>query len=113
MLKSKDYYVSVNQDIKYPLVRRLFLKDGQPEAEIFIKENARRFIHYYIDQEDFMTVRALFECGKFVTADNIGELASYAIQHTAKGGNVEIKAYILDYKAKHFPDADPLGGLRL
>ncbi|MBQ1389573.1 MAG: hypothetical protein IIY78_08090 [Clostridia bacterium] len=53
-----------------------------------------KIIKFLIDVEDFETVKALFEFGKFVTERNIMTFVDYSIAHTQDGGDMEIQTYI-------------------
>ena len=113
MLISKDYSVKMDHPTKYQFVARVFIKDAHPEAEAYIKKNISKILPYFIDLDDYETVKALFESGKFVTKRNIMRFQEYAIAHTQSGGDIQIQAYITDYRNKHFPDSDPLKNMKI
>ena len=113
MLISKDYSVKMDHPTKYQFVARVFIKDAHPDAEAYIKKNISKILPYFIDLDDYETVKALFESGKFVTKRNIMRFQEYAIAHTQSGGDIQIQAYITDYRNKHFPDSDPLKNMKI
>ena len=113
MLISKDYSVKMDHPTKYQFVAQVFIKDAKPEAEAYIKKNIAKILPYFIDLDDYETVKALFESGKFVTKRNIMKFQEYAIAHTQNGGDIQIQAYITDYRNKHFPDSDPLKNMKI
>ena len=102
MLASKDYSVKMDRPTKYMFVTQIFLNTAQPEAEAYIKKNAMKIIKWLIDIEDHATMKGLFESGKFVTKRNIMKFVDHSIEHTQNGGDMQIQAYIMDYKNEHF-----------
>ena len=102
MLASKDYSVKMDRPTKYMFVTQIFLNTAQPEAEAYIKKNAMKIIKWLIDIEDYATMKGLFESGKFVTKRNIMKFVDHSIEHTQNGGDMQIQAYIMDYKNEHF-----------
>ena len=113
MIRFKNYGTRIAIEIKYQFISQIFLRDGQAEAESFIRKNLVRFFSFFIRKNDYPAVKALFESGRFVNARNIGKLFNVALSNTQAGGDVQIQAYISDYRKKHFPDEDPLKELRL
>ena len=113
MLDSKDYSVKMDPPVKYMFVTQVFLNTLQSEAEAYIKKNTLRIIKYFIDNDDYKTVKGLFECGKFVTKRNIMKLVEHSIAHTQNGGDMQIQAYIMDYNNKHFPNTDPFNNIKI
>ena len=113
MLDKKEYNVTMDHPTKYMFVTQVFLNTAQPEAEAYIKKNALKIIKWLIDADDYKTVKGLFESGKFVTKRNIMKFVDHSIEHTQNGGDMQIQAYIMDYKNKHFPDTDPLKNVKL
>ena len=113
MLASKDYSVKMDRPTKYMFVTQIFLNTAQPEAEAYIKKNAMKIIKWLIDADDYKTVKGLFESGNFVTKRNIMKFLDHSIAHTQNGGDMQIQAYIMDYKNEHFPDTDPLKNVKL
>ena len=102
MLASKDYSVKMDRPTKYMFVTQIFLNTAQPEAEAYIKKNAMKIIKWLIDADDYKTVKGLFESGKFVTKHNIMKFIDHSIAHTQSGGDIQLQAYIMDYKNEHF-----------
>ena len=96
MISTKDYSVNMDPSTKYNIVVRVFLKTAQPEAEAYIKKNITRILPYFIDQNDFRMVKALFESGKFISKKNIRKFLNYA-----KDGDAHIHAYINAYLNKY------------
>ena len=113
MLESKDYSVNMDAPTKFQFVAQVFLQDNQPEAEAYLKENISEILPYFIDIDDYDTVKALLASGKFVTQHNIMEFIDKAIDHTQKDGDMQIQVLLMNYRNEHFPDIDPLKGLRL
>ena len=112
MLNSKDYFVEMDCPTKYQFVAQVFLKDNQPEAEVFIRRNLSKILRYFIDINDYDTVKGLLDSGKFITRRNIMKFVDYAIVNTQKGGDMQIQIYIADYKNRKFPDTNPLKDLK-
>ena len=113
MLDKKEYNVTMDNPTKYMFVTQVFLNTAQPEAEAYIKKNALKIIKWLIDIDDYATVKGLFEFGKFVTKRNIMKFIDHSIAHTQSGGDMQIQAYIMDYKNEHFPDTDPFKNVKL
>ena len=111
MLSQKDYSVKMEHSAKYQFVAQVFLQDGQPEAEAYIKKNISKILPYFIDIGSYWTVKSFLESGKFVNEHNIMEFVDYAIENTQKGGDMQIQVLIMNYRNKHFPDIDPLKSL--
>lgn len=111
MLSKKDYSVRMYCPIKYQFVVQVFLQDGQPEAEAYIKKNISKILPYFIDIGDYWTVKSLLESGKFVNEYNIMKFVDYAIENTQKGGDMQIQVLIMNYRNEHFPDINPLESL--
>ena len=66
------------------------------EAEEYIKKHIFKVLSYWIEENNYETVKALVECGKFVTKENIKKFVEYA----EKSNNEQIKAYLEEYKNK-------------
>ena len=77
MISTKDYSVDMDPHTKYNIVVRVFLKTAQPQAEAYIKKNITRILPYFIDQNDFRMVKALFESRKFISDKNIRKFLNY------------------------------------
>ena len=104
MLKEKDYSVKMDNSVKYQFVVQVFLKDSQPKAEEYIKENIAKILPFFINIDDYETVKALLESGKFVTKKNVMKFIDHAVKHTQNGGNPQIQELLTSYKSEHFPD---------
>ena len=74
----------------------MFIKISQPEAEEYIKENIDEILPYWIEKNDYETIKALVECGKLVTKENIQKFVECA----EKSNNEQIKTYLEEYKNK-------------
>ena len=112
MLENKDYSVKINRPTKYQFVSQVFLKDNQPEAEAYIKKYISKILPYFIDIDDYATVKGLLEHGKFVTKRNIMKYIDHAIEHTQSGGDMQIQVLLMNYKNDNFPDMDPLKSIK-
>ena len=112
MLKNKDYSVRMDYPTKFQFVAHVFLKDHQPEAEAYIKKNITKILPYFIDIDDYATVKGLLESGKFVTKRNIMKFIDHAIEHTQNGGDMQIQVLLMNYKNDNFPDMDPLKSIK-
>lgn len=108
MLKDKDYSIRMDHPTKYQFVAHVFLKDNQPKAEEYIKKNVVKIIQFFIDIDDYETIKALLESEKFVTKSNIMKFIDYAIEHTQKSGDMQIQVLLMNYKNEHFPNMDPM-----
>ena len=113
MLDKKDYSMKMSHPIKFQFVTQVYLRDGQPEAEVYIKKNISKILPFFIDINDYETVKVLLESGKFVTKRNIMKFVDYAIENTQKGGDMQIQVLIMNYRNEHFPDIDPLKSFKL
>ena len=113
LLEKKDYNIKMSHPIKFQFVAQVYLKDGQPEAEAYIKKNITKILPFFIDINDYETVKALLESGKFVTKRNIMKFVDYAIENTQKGGDMQIQVLVMNYRNEHFPDIDPLKSFKL
>ena len=95
------------------MVSQIFLQTGQPEAESYIKNNFEELITYFIDKNDYDTFKKLLDTDRLVNENNIMEIIDYSIKHTQESGDLQIQAYIMDYKNRKFPDLDPMDDLKL
>lgn len=93
MIDNKDYSMKIDRTFKFQIIVQIFLKDKQPEAEAYIRKNILNLMNYFIDINDYDTVKALFESGKFVTKRNIDKFVERAKSH----GNRQINEYIKNY----------------
>ena len=107
-----DIMNPIDFSTKCQFVAQVFLKDHQPEAEAYIKENISEILPYFIDIDDYATVKGLLEHGKFVTKRNIMKFIDYAIEHTQNGGDMQIQVLLMNYKNDNFPDMDPLKSIK-
>ena len=112
MLNDKNYAVKMDHPTKFQFVAQVFLKDRQPEAEAYIKKNISKILPYFINIDDYATVKGLLEHGKFVTKRNIMKFIDYAIEHTQNGGDMQIQVLLMNYKNDNFPDMDPLKSIK-
>ena len=112
MLNDKNYAVKMDHPTKFQFVAQVFLKDRQPEAEAYIKKNITKILPYFIDIDDYATVKGLLESGKCVTKRNIMKFIDYAIEHTQSGGDMQIQVLLMNYKNDNFPDMDPLKSIK-
>ena len=112
MLNDKNYAVKMDHPTKHQFVAQVFLKDNQPEAEAYIKKNISKILPYFIDIDDYETVKGLLESGKFVTKKNIMKFIDHAIEHTQSGGDMQIQVLLMNYKNDNFPDMDPLKSIK-
>ena len=112
MLNDKNYAVKMDHPTKFQFVAQVFLKDRQPEAEAYIKKNISKILPYFINIDDYATVKGLLESGKFVTKRNIMKFIDYAIEHTQNGGDMQIQVLLMNYKNDNFPDMDPLKSIK-
>ncbi len=92
---------------KFQFVAHVFLKDHQPEAEAYIKKNITKILPYFIDIDDYATVKDLLESGKFVTKRNVTKFIDLAIEHTQNGGNIQIQLLLMNYKNDNYTYKDP------
>ena len=112
MLKNKNYSVRMDHPTKYQFVAQGFLKDNQSEAEEYIKKNIAKILPFFIDIDDYETVKALLESGKFVTKRNIMNFIDHAVEHTQNGGDMQIQVLLMNYKNDNFQDMDPMKGIK-
>ncbi len=112
MLNDKNYAVKMDHPTKYQFVMQVFLKDRQPEAEAYIKKNISKILPYFINIDDYATVKGLLESGKVVTKRNIMKFIDHAIEHTQNGGDMQIQVLLMNYKNDNFPDMDPLKSIK-
>ena len=104
MLDNMDFSMRMHIPTKYQFVAQVFLKDSQPEAEAYIKKNISKILPYFIDIDDYATVKGLLESGKFVTKKNIKKFIEYAKEHTQNSGNKQIQDLLTKYKSDHFSE---------
>ena len=97
MIESRDYESDMYLPMKYSIVAAVFLKDRQPEATSFIWRNTVDLITYFINVNDYSTVKGLFQCGKFVTSKNILPLLECAIDRAQSGGDMKMQVFINNY----------------
>ena len=107
------YSDTINPNVKRLLAGQMYLKTARDDVEKYIKKNTLRVFRFLIDAGDYVTIKGLFECGRFVTEENILKLAEYSIEHTQNGGDVQIQTYILGYRSKYFPQLDLLNNLSI
>ena len=113
MLEKKHYCIGIPFPIKIMFVSLVYLKTRQPEAEAYIKENIVDVLELFIDFNDYDMIKGLLESGDFVNEKDIIEIAEYSILNTQNGGNVQIQAYIFDYRMRKFPHYSSLIDLKL
>lgn len=78
MLTTKQYNVKMDRKTKYQFVAQVFLKDHQPEAATYIKSNIAKIMSYFIDKNDYQTVRGLLMSGPFVNKRNAMSFLDHA-----------------------------------
>ena len=83
---------------------QVFLKDRQPEAEAYIKKTISKILPFFIDIDDYDTVKGLLESGKFVTKKNIMKFINHAAEQAQSSGNIQIHTMLQKYKNEKFPD---------
>ncbi len=113
MLKYKAYSINLPVNLKFQFISQIYFRENQPEAEDYIKKNFSKVMRYFIDADDFESVKKLFECGKFISKRNIMTYLKYSIEHTQRNGDVQIQTYIMNYKNEHYGDIDPFRSLKL
>ena len=115
ILFTKDYdKYKVDCATKYYMAVQVFLQSSQPEAEKYVKENLEEVIKAFIRENDYNHLKEILDCDKFtLTYDKITSVLKYAIENTQNGGNVEIQAYIMEYKHKYFSENNLLDNLKL
>ncbi len=97
MIETRDYDADMYLPMKYSIVAAVFLKDRQPEAASYIWRNTLDFISFFINLNDYQTVKGLFQCGKFITSRNILPLLECAIDKVQNGGDMKIQVLINNY----------------
>ena len=97
---------------KYQFVSQVFLKDKQKQAKTYIKKNISDIMCYFIDIDDYETVKGLLESGKFVKKKNIMKFIDHAVEHTKNGGDIQIQVLLMNYKNDKFPDMNPLKDIK-
>lgn len=97
MIDTRDYDMDMYLPMKYSIVAAVFIKDRQPEAESYIWTNTVELISYFINANDYATVRALFESGKFITSRNIVPLWECAVDKVQNGGDMKLQLYINNF----------------
>ena len=97
MIDTRDYDMDMYLPMKYSIVAAVFIKDRQPEAESYIWTNTVELISYFINANDYATVRALFESGKFITSRNIVPLWECAVDKVQSGGDMKLQLYINNF----------------
>ena len=107
-LENKDYDAIKDRNTKFQLVAQVFLKDRQPEVENCIKKNIDEIMPYFIDIDNYEVVKGLLE---FVTEQNIVKFVDNAIDHTQKGGDMQIQLLLMNYKNDKFPYVDPFDNI--
>ncbi len=113
ILCDNDYSVKLDTATKYVIMSILVIEGQNPDAEAFVKKNIAKIIKHFIDMNDYPTIKALFECDKFITKRNIMTFVNYSIDNTQKGGDVSIQVFITNYKTNKFPDIDPFAKLKV
>ncbi len=97
MILTSDYEANMYLPMKYSIVAAKFIQLKEKAAELYIWQHASDFICYFINVNDYTTVKALFESGKFVTSDNIIELLECAVDKVQNGGDMKIQVLINNY----------------
>lgn len=112
MLERKKYDLDICETIKFQFVVQVYFKENQPEAEEYIKENIKKIMTFYIDNNDYFTVKGLLESDRFVTENNIMNFIEYAVEHTQKGGDMQIQLILMNYKNDKFPSMNPFDDIK-
>ena len=97
MIDTRNYDADMYLPMKYSIVAAVFLADRQPEAESYIWRNATELISYFINVNDYLTVKRLFESGKFITNSNITTLLECAVDKVQNGGDMKLQVLINNY----------------
>ena len=113
MLENKDYSVKMDHPTKYQFVAQVFLKDGQPEAEAYIKKNISKILPFFIDINDYDTVKGLLKSGKFVTKRNITKFVDHVFGNIKKSENKQIKSDHSDFILYMLSLKDTMNGFQL
>ena len=77
-----------------------FINDGEKNAEKYIKDHTVEVFDRLIFSENTTLIRKLLNSGKFVSDENIEEIAKRAIDHTQNGGNTEAQVLLSQYANK-------------
>ena len=97
MIETSNYYADMYLPVKYSIVAAVFLQSRQYEAAMFIWRHTVDMISYFININDYQTVKGLFECGKFITSENITTLLECAVDKVQNGGDMKIQVLINNY----------------
>ncbi len=104
MIETHNFEAEMYLPMKYCIVAAVFLKDKHTEAESYIWRNTTDIICYFINANDYETVKGLFESGKFVTSSNITTLLECAVDKVQNGGDMKIQMLINNYYLIHSSD---------
>lgn len=65
-------------------------------------------IPLYIKENDYKSIKTISEWNNAITEENILEFIELASENVDNGGDVQITAFLLNYKNEHFPEMTPM-----
>ena len=98
MLKTKDFSMELNTDIKHVAAVGHWLKTSDPDAERYITEHLDDILPFLIKNHNLEIIQKLLDSGKIIKKENIDKCIEYAIAHTQNGGSPEIQMMLMHYK---------------
>ena len=90
----------------------MLLDHGQPEADAWLRENADTALGFYMDRDDYETVRRLLDA-RILTRKHLLSCLEHVLTHTAQGGDMQIQMLLMAYRQTHYPDVNPMGDMDL
>lgn len=69
---------------------------------------AKTLIPLYIKKNDYKSIKTISEWNNAITEENILEFIELASENVDNGGDVQITAFLLNYKNEHFPEMTPM-----
>ncbi len=100
MLKTKDFSMELNTDIKHVAAVGHWQKTSDPDAERYITEHLDDILPFLIKNHNLEIIQKLLDSGKIITKNNIDKCIEYAIAHTQNGGSPEIQMMLIHYKSE-------------
>lgn len=67
---------------------------------------AKTLIPLYIKKNDYKSIKTISEWKNAITEENILKFIELASENVDDGGDVQITAFLLNYKNKHFPNVE-------
>lgn len=98
MLRTGDYAVKLDHNVKYPVLILHYLHTKDEELGAYIKKNITKLMKAAITNDDLPFIQAVTQVDTFITKKSIDKFIQQALDEHQQ----RIWAYLADYKNRHF-----------